>query len=155
MKKAVIAVFTLAACTTAAEAKPAIWQGDAFIVTASGTCSVYNPAGNHYRVRYFPANLGDNGPESSFAWYGQDYTLGYFLAGFAFSSTPRKVVFRSIYSGGADRPSDPVTVAFVTQVPPAPTATTKFISIQGTITNYDFMTGCNVNFRMALGLTTN
>lgn len=155
MKRAFLAVISTLALTTSAEAAQSLWQGDAYLVSSSGTCDSYNPAGGHYRVRYSPANVGTNSPDSAFAWFSADYTQSYFLAGASFDTTSRKVLWKSIYDGSPTKSSDPVSVSFDTLSVAVVKPTTKFLNIEGTITNYDLMAGCTVKFRMALGLSNN
>lgn len=155
MKKLLWGILLYGALSCNAQAANAIWRGDAFITSITGTCAKYDPTGSHLHVRYLPRNLGTNGPDSRFALFLPDYSQGFYLPNNAFSPTARTVQYKSIWDGGAFSPGFPVTVAFTATSPLQITATTQFLSIQGRITNYDFMQGCTINFRMALGLSTN
>lgn len=156
MKRAFLASMFAFTLTTAAEAAPSVWRGDAFIVSSAGNCTNYNPAGGRYHVRYVPANVGENSTDSAFAWLSLDFAQGYYLANAAFSITPQKTSRRTVYDGipGKLEAAAPM-VSFDKQTPTLVKPSSKFITIEGTIANYDSMTGCTIKFRMALGASPN
>ena len=126
----------------------ALWRGTAQILSAGGTCANYNPTGSFFTARFKPRILGGNGLDSHFSWFEQDNAKAFDLPNASFDRVFRKVVYTSAFAGSGV--SNASTVRFQLQAPTAITPSTPLIQAVGQITNFDFMTGCTVNFKMVL-----
>jgi hypothetical protein len=127
----------------------AIWQGRVTITGQAGACPNYNPVGNHYVARFQPRNLSDNGTNSRFAWFSDDYAQSFQLDNASFDTTWRAVQFTSIWTD-AGSPPFTTSVRFLSQAPATILVNTNFINVVGQIANYDFQQGCIVTFLLSL-----
>ena len=151
MKRLFALAVIFLATISQAQAAMVIWRGSFYISGKSGTCTAYDPTGDTYNVRFVPRNVGTNGPDSRFSLFKDFYAQSFRLVNGSFSSTAKTVQFASIWDS-VGSPGFSVKVQFNTQSPTTIAATTNFIHVQGVITNYDWMLGCSVNFRMSLNL---
>jgi hypothetical protein len=128
-----------------------------FRVTASsGTCTNYDPVGDHLfaRLRYRIPQEVDNW-DTILTLFGDGYGRGYAID-VGYPSTSWKSVENIYIGGGGWGPDDSVATVYLKQlsltVVPAGSinANTKFIDIVGQIYNYDFMPGCVVTFSASL-----
>jgi hypothetical protein len=126
------------------------WHGFGYIVSSSGTCSPFNPAGNRYNVRFQPRQVLQNGPNSRMGWFNDDYVMSLETNNAPFDNTPRVVKFASIWTG-AYSTSFPVKVQFAGS--PAIANNTVNFFANGTIQSFDAEQGCNVVFRLVLTRT--
>jgi hypothetical protein len=151
MKRIVASAVVLLSMIGSANAAEVIWRGSFLITGKSGTCN-YDPINDTYNVRFLPRNVGTNGTAARFSLFAPFYAQAFRLPGSNFNATPKTVEYSSIWAS-VGSPPFPVTVAFTTQSPANPLqATDEFVNIRGAITNYDFMEGCNITFRMSLNL---
>lgn len=142
-----------------------VWQGEAAITAASAACSVNVPERSRIAVGAVlksvlrPALLGNNGNDArisfihdSQAIFGLDLAGGLNLPGTgtyaAYGVTE--------YSGAAASPLIKANVGGQYQAfaltPAAPAATTKFVSLRGTVADFMFIPGCKVTFRASYSL---
>lgn len=138
------AAAVLAAGTLAAEAKPR-FIGTFLVDTTTAACDSYFPlVGQPIGLRFRPANVGDNGTDSTFNLFDRIGSASHKVAGSL--STVAKAYSGTSIGGNAGTHSGTIKLATV----PTVTTTTDFVAFTGTITNFDGMTGCTVGFRAAV-----
>lgn len=123
------------------------WRGNMCVTAFTAAC----PAGDWelacYSMAFRPPNLGDNGPNTLFAFGDEEFRYGMRLAsGTLVGSTPKTVTQTTITTGGFSPPSG-VTMRFATQSPASITTTTPNVFMTGVINNIDGYAGCNISFR--------
>ncbi len=74
--------------------------------------------------------------------------MGFVLANGAWDGTSRLTQVYQVFAGSGQ--SDPVKIKFTSKVPATISPTTPFVTIVGSIQDFDGMIGCVVNFRMGL-----
>lgn len=148
-----LAAAALAACaaTSTAEASPRYIGIMMFTSIVSGACD-WNPVGSRREVRFTPADVGDNGPDSGLSEFNDWGGLGTTLAGAAFDTTPRAVRAYDIWGGATLKPG--VKVKFGTQVPATITPTSNFVTVTGTVQNWTGGPTCLLAFRMNVTRST-
>lgn len=136
------------------------WQGEAVITAASASCTVNVPERDRIAIGTVlksilrPAKLGDNGNDSriSFvhdtqAMFALDLAGGLTLAGTGTYSAYGVTE----YDGAVASPLIKTNVGGQYQAftlnPAAPAATTKFVNLKGTVSDFMFIPGCKVTFR--------
>ena len=130
-----------------AAAAKVTWRGNMCVTAFTAAC----PAGDWelacYSMAYRPPNLGDNGPNSLFAFGDETFRYGMRLAsGSLVGSTNKAVTQTTVTTGGFSPPSG-VTMRFSTQSPATLTATSPNFYAAGVINNIDGYSGCNISFR--------
>lgn len=153
--KRIIMKFALAATASAAlvglaeQAQAETRFVGRIIFTAkSGTCD-WDPVGNRAQIRFTPANVGDNGSDSSLSQFDDDWGgLGATLVGGSFNTTLKAVRAYDIWGGAWSRSG--VKVKFSTQTPATILTTTNLVNVTGQLQNWVGGPLCVVTFRMSL-----
>lgn len=102
--------------------------------------------GNCTTFHLKPPNIGSNGPETKMSVFFPVFALNYSLSSGTLVGTTYKTTTSTAI--GLNATSFPADVRFVTQSPATLTATTKFISINGNIKDFDDpLFNCDVGFR--------
>jgi hypothetical protein len=105
-------------------------------------------AGDCFFARMRPPGLGDNGPATKLSFFGQAGAENFTLPnGSLIGTTFRNV--NATHIGGSGYAYS-ATMRFTRQVPNVPTADTVYMNVEGTITNFADVTGCNLSFRATL-----
>ena len=141
------------------------WQGEAIITAASGACTLNVPERNRIAVGTVlksvlrPPLLADNGNDARVSFvhdaqsvFGLDLAGGLNLPG----SGTYSAYGVTEYDGTAGSPLIKANVGGQYQAfaanPAAPAATTKFVTLRGTVANFMFIPGCTVTFRGSYSL---
>jgi hypothetical protein len=144
MLRIILSAVILAMVSTAAEARVR-WQGVLHIVAQSG-CTDYNPVGDYFRVRFRPANVSDNGPNTFLSMFGGRNSQSFKVAG---SIGTTLVTAETMTTGDGFGPYDVAAQIRFTAVRDF-TLLPVFAVLAGQIKNYDYMPGCLVTFRLGL-----
>lgn len=136
-----------------------VWQGVAVVTTTSGTCAS-SPAG---RARVYPGTtlrtvvrprlLLKNGNDSriGFSLNGEsEFALD--LAGGLTISGPGTYAAFGVSPDGLLKANVGGVYSGFALTPAAPTATTPYLKLTGTIQDFMFLTGCTVSFRAGYSL---
>lgn len=166
-----IVVFSLAITCGPLAARAATyvsWQGEAIITAASGACTLNVPERNRIAVGTVlksilrPALLGDNGNDSRISFVHDSETMfALDLAGGL--NLPGSGTYTAYgvteYDAGTASPLIKANVGGQYQAfaltPVSPTATTKFVNLRGTVSDFMFIPGCKVTFRASYSLRAN
>ncbi len=145
--------FTLAAAATAlvgfagqAQSAP-FFIGKMIFTAKSGTCD-WDPVGNRTHVRFAPANVGDNGTDSSLSMFDDWGGAGLSLLGGSFNTTLQSVRYYDVWIGAYEQTG--AKVKFSSQTPATIAATTPLVNVTGQIQGVIGGQLCTVNFRMSL-----
>lgn len=145
MKRLAVVGITLGLIATNAIAATVEFRGGMCIVSTSSLCAAdgWN-IGDCLLLRYSPPNLGTNGPTTEFSLLGQSSADNYSLAsGSLVGTTLKAVAGKHVGRAGSSFNS----TMRITSQSPVPTATSRFVNLQGNITNFNDTTGCTVGFR--------
>lgn len=139
------ATAVLSLIAPAAQAAPTHFHGAMVIVAKAGTCADYDPTGEELQVRFRPANVGANGPDTGFTFLWSNGGYGATVPGpitAAYKTATITSLFDFGFTGGTEQ------VRFTSQAPPTITVTTPSVNVTGNLTDFDGMPGCTVTFRM-------
>lgn len=125
------------------------WQGEMMITAVNAACSGGAAAvGDHALTTMLPNTVAGNGADSYIAFhinrrlaYTLKVTNGPLAAGKAYDATG--------ISSGANIFTFSGRISKFTMSPSALTATTRFVTVSGQITNWNNVTGCTITFDAA------
>lgn len=140
------AMASVAGFAAVAEAAP-VFVGRLIVTAQTGTCSG-NSIGFHHKVRFVPANVGDNGANSSIARFDDWYAVALTLVGASFDSTLRSVKAVDVWAGSSSISG--VRIAFTEQSPTVITATTDSVEVTGKIKGLYGGSSCTATFQMSV-----
>lgn len=138
------AAAVLAAGALAAEAKPQ-FIGTFLVDTAAPACESYIPlVGQPIGLRFWPANVGDNGTDTIFNLFDRIGAISHKVKGAL--STTNKAYAGMVIDRNIEMYTGFISISKVTTI----TKTTDFVNFAGIITNFDGLIGCTVTFRAAV-----
>lgn len=167
MRAITIALLPLAfsASVLPASAATVVWQGEAVVTSATAACSAANPYRNRIGVGSIltsvlrPALIGDNGNDSRVSFVNNAHSIFALdlAGGLNLSGTGTYAAYGvTDYDGTTTAAPIKTNVGGQYQAftlsPASPTATTTFLKLNGTISNFMFISGCKVTFRAGYSL---
>jgi hypothetical protein len=144
----------LAAALIAGTAFPAwaeVWQGDAFIVKRTTTCTTNNwEVGDFFRTVLRPANVGTNDTSSRLTLIGSRNAQRFFMVDQELAGTGTYTgIFITSMAGFISWPDGTFAAA---KVKPAPTPTTQTLSLNIRLDKFSGLAGCTVTLQGSLNL---
>lgn len=144
------------------------WQGEAVITTATAACTVNVPERNRIPVGTVlktvlrPALLGDNGNDSRVSFIHDSRTVFAvdLAGGLNLPGTGTYAAYGvAEFDAAAASPLIKTNVGGQYQAfaltPASPAATTKFVTLKGTVSDFMFIPGCKATFRASYSLRAN
>jgi hypothetical protein len=130
---------------------PAVWEGDLFVISATGAC---NPdgisAGSFYRAIYRP-DIAAPPPNQAKEALSLVSLRSAFILNAPGSTLRGSVVADSVVIGGRATDSDSTAPVQLSITPAKITAKTGAVEISGSINNFFNIAGCTVNVAGILG----
>ena len=122
------------------------WTGSICITAFTAACPAGDWAVECYNMKYRPPNLGDNGPETHFAFGNDNFRYGLDLdTGSLIGKTFKPVRQTTVTTFGF---TPTITqLRFTKHKPDVLTETTTSVEIEGNIKNVDGYANCNLTFR--------
>ena len=123
------------------------FRGGFFVTAANAACiAVGNNVGDFGAARFRPNGVSNNGPHSKLSLFYTVFASNYTRLNNKFVNSFKNVDGTSVGFGG---------FTFAAQVkikmkPKTPTASTKFVTMEGSIKDYTGDAGCDIDFRAAL-----
>jgi hypothetical protein len=149
MKKRILYAFAISGVlgTLSASALPLGEFRGVFYVTSTTGSGCSSATGFQWFLRYFPPNVGPNGPGTDFTIDGaslETYSYNFHLdSGSIVSKTPLPVKLTGLGQGGYQAG---VSMAITSQTPKTITATTHEVSMKGTIVDMYGAPDCTITF---------
>ena len=146
MKIAIRLALGLVACSATTANGVRRYFGAFLVDTVTSQCSGYPSVGMMFDLRFRPAGIGDNGADTTFNLFDRIQSISHKVTNSALSSVAKN--YTGTWIGGNSGTSSG-TIKLTSNLPTL-TTKTDFISMAGTITNFDGLTGCTVTFRASV-----